>query len=103
MKLALANVVRSNYTAQILNYLTEAGEDVALIASNKVNFPTVLDEEECFVEVAISVVKKPSDECYQEREDYIRHCAEVAEKKAAKAKEAEEKKAKAEAKKEKKE
>ena len=98
MKLALANVVRTEYTAKILDFLTNEGEDVGMIASNKVNFPIVVEDEEGFIEIAVSVVKKPSDECYQEREDYVRHIAEMAEKKAkaekAKAEKAEKAKAK---------
>jgi hypothetical protein len=94
MKLALANIVRSDYTKKIYDYLESIGEDVGVIASNKVNFPIVCDTEEGFVEIAISVVKKPSDECYQERIDYQNLLKEKAEKAELKAKEDAEKKAK---------
>lgn len=104
MKMNLANPVRIKYTETIRRFLENEGEDVGLIASNKINFPIVVDDEEGFIEVAISVVKKPSDECYQEREDYLRHCAEMEAKRAemtkAKAEKAEKAKAKAKAKKE---
>ena len=104
MKLALANPIRIKYTETIRRFLEAEGEDVGFIASNKINFPIVVDDEEGFIEVAVSVVKKPSDECYQEREDYSRHCAEMIAKKAemakAKAEKAEKAKAKAKAKKE---
>jgi len=99
MKLVLANIVRSNYVKVLFDTLESNGEDVGMIASNKFNFPSVLEDEECFVEVAVSVVKKPSDECYQEREDYKMKLKEQAEKKAEKEKKAAEKKAKAEEKK----
>ena len=101
MKMNLANPIRIKYTETIRRFLENEGEDVGLIASN--NFPIVVDDEEGFIEVAISVVKKPSDECYQEREDYSRHCAEMVAKKAemakAKAEKAEKAKAKAKEKK----
>lgn len=103
MKLALANPIRIKYTETLRRFFEEQGEDVGLIASNKINFPIVVDDEEGFIEVAVSVVKKPSDECYQEREDYSRHCAEMVAKKAemakAKAEKAEKAKAKAKEKK----
>jgi len=94
MKLVLANAVRADYVKKIYDFLEEMGEDVGMITSNKVNFPVVCDTEEGFVEIAVSVVKKPSDECYQERIDYQNLLKEKAEKAELKAKEAEEKKAK---------
>ena len=99
MKLALANAVRAEVINRLLSYFTDAGEDVALVNSNTLNFPMVHEGEECFVEVVAKVVKKDSDECYQEREDYQMKLREQAEKKAkaeAKKKEKEEAKAKAE-------
>ena len=99
MKLALANRVRAQFVNDIRAFLSERGEDVGQTASNTLNLPFVLDEEECFVEVVIKVVKKDADECYQEREDYQRHLKEQADKAAEREKAAAEKKAKAEAKK----
>lgn len=99
MKLALANEVRRIVTAEAFAHFENIGEDVGMIASNKFNFPSVFEDEECFVEVAVSVVKKPSDECYQEREDYKMKLKEQAEKKAEREKKVAEKKAKAEEKK----
>jgi aspartate carbamoyltransferase catalytic subunit len=103
MKLALANAVRAEVINRLLSYFTDAGEDVALVNSNTLNFPMVYEGEECFVEVVAKVVKKDSDECYQEREDYQMKLREQAEKKAEREKAAAEKKAKAEAKKKEKE
>ena len=99
MKLALANAARARYINQIVDFLTSLGEDVALTASNTCNLPIVEDGEEGVLEVVVKVVKKPYDECMQEREDFVMHLAEVAEKKAQKEAEAAAKKAKAEAKK----
>lgn len=98
MKLALANAVRAEVINRLLSYFTDGGEDVALVNSNTLNFPMVYEGEECFVEVVAKVVKKDSDECYQEREDYKMKLKEQAEKKAEREREAAAKKAKAEAK-----
>ena len=98
MKLVIANAVRARYINAIMDYLTEQGEDVALITSNSCNLPIVEDGEEGVLEVVVKVVKKDYDYCMQEREDYKAKCAEAEEKKAERAKAAAEKKAKAEAK-----
>jgi len=98
MKLAIANAVRARYIAQIMEFLVAQGEDAALVTSNTCNLPVVEDGEEGVIEVCVKVVKKPYDECMQEREDYIAKCAEQAEKKAKREAEAAERKAKAEAK-----
>jgi hypothetical protein len=71
---------------------------VGMITSNSFNFPAVYEGEECFVEIVAKVVKKDSDECYQEREDYKMKLQEQAEKKKERERAAAEKKAKAEAK-----
>ena len=98
MKLSIANAVRARYITGIMEYLAAQGEDVALIASNACNLPVVEDGEEGVLEVVVKAVKKPYDECMQEREDYKAKCADAAEKKAKREKDAAEKKAKAEAK-----
>lgn len=98
MKLALANSVRELTINRLFAFLEEAGEDVGMVNSNTLNFPTVYEGEECFVEVVAKVVKKDADECYQEREDYKAKLIEKAEKKAEREKAAAERKAKAEAK-----
>ena len=98
MKLALANAVRTEVINRLFKFLEEAGEDVGMVNSNTLNFPTVYEDEECFVEVVAKVVKKDSDECYQEREDYKLKLLEKAEKKAERERAAAERKAKAEAK-----
>lgn len=97
MKLALANAVRTENINRLFNFLAEQGEDVGMITSNSFNFPAVYDGEECFVEIVAKVVKKDSDECYQEREDYKMKLVEKAEKTAERERAAAEKKAKAEA------
>lgn len=98
MKLSIANAVRARYITGIMDYLTAQGEDVALVTSNSCNLPIVEDGEEGVLEVVVKVVKKPYDECMQEREDYKVKCADAEEKKAKREKDAAEKKAKAEAK-----
>lgn len=98
MKLSLANAVRTRYITEVMQFLASQGEDVALVASNICNLPIVEDGEEGVLEVSVKVVKKPYDECMQERDDYVAKCAEQAEKKAKREAEAAEKKAKAEAK-----
>lgn len=100
MKLALANSVRTAIISKLYEFMSNEGEDVGMVTSNTFNFPFVYEGEECFVEVTAKVVKKDSDECYQEREDYIAHIAEMAEKKAKAEKAKAEKIAKAKAKKE---
>ena len=96
MKLALANAVRSQIINRLFTYLAESGEDVGMVNSNTFNFPIVYEGEESFVEIMAKVVKKDSDECYQEREDYKAKLIEKAEKKAEREKAAAEKKAQAE-------
>ena len=98
MKLALANAIRSEVINRLFTYLAESGEDVGMVNSNTFNFPIVYDGEEGFVEIVAKVVKKDSDECYQEREDYKAKLVEKAEKAAEREKAAAERKAKAEAK-----
>lgn len=101
MKLAIANSIRAAYIKEIMAYLESLGEDVALVASNTCNLPCVdaASGEEGVLEITVKVVKKPYDECMQEREDYIHKCVERAEKQAEREKAAAEKKAKAAAKK----
>lgn len=98
MKLALANAVRTEVINRLFAFLAENGEDVGMITSNSFNFPAVYEGEECFVEIVAKVVKKDSDECYQERTDYQMKLQEKAEKKAEREKAAAEKKAAREAK-----
>ena len=98
MKLINANAARARYIDKILNFLSEDGEDVALTTSNTCNLPIVEDGEEGVLEIVVKVVKKPYDECMQEREDYQMKLQEQAERKAEREREAAAKKAKAEAK-----
>lgn len=98
MKLALANAVRTMIIRKLYDFLLLEGEDVGMITSNSFNFPAVYEGEECFVEIVAKVVKKDSDECYQEREDYKMKLQEQAEKKKERERAAAGKKAKAEAK-----
>ena len=99
MKLINANAARARYIEKVMGFLAAEGEDIGLIASNACNLPIVEDGEEGVLEVVVKVVKKPYDECMQERDDYVAKCAEQAEKKAKREAEAAAKKAKAEAKK----
>jgi hypothetical protein len=98
MKLANANRTRSIYINEIMAYLASQGEDVALVTSNTCNLPIVEDGEEGVLEIVVKVVKKPYDECMQEREDYQMKLQEQAERKAEREREAAAKKAKAAAK-----
>ena len=99
MKLSIANAARARYLKSIMDFLSEAGEDVASVGSNTCNFPFVEDDEEGVMEIVVKVVKKDYDECMQERADYVMKLQEQAEKKAEREKAAAEKKAKAKAKK----
>ena len=47
MKLALANSVRELTINRLFAFLEEAGEDVGMVNSNTLNFPTVYEGEEC--------------------------------------------------------
>lgn len=98
MKLSIANAARERYINAIMQFLSNEGEDVALVASNTCNLPIVENGEEGVLEVVVKVVKKEYDECMQERADYVSKCAEKAEAKAEREKAAAEKKAKAAAK-----
>ena len=99
MKLNIANAIRARYITAIMQYLADNGEDVALTTSNTCNLPVVENGEEGVLEVTVKVVKKPYDECMQEREDYVHKIQEQAEKRAEREKAAAERKAKADAKK----
>lgn len=103
MKLALANAVRAEIVENLFNFMMEQGEDCGMVASNSFNFPVVREGEEGFVEVVVKVVKKDSDECFQERADHVMKQKEKAAKAAEREKASAEKRAKAEAKKAKKE
>lgn len=73
MKLANANALRAKAIEAIAAYFIEADEDVGYIASNTINFPTVIDGEEGWVEVTVKVPKGTKDEEYDgygRREDY---------------------------------
>ena len=87
MKLALANQIRADFIKILLDYFTNRGEDVGMIASNVLNFPTVIDGEECWVEVSVKVPKGTKDEEYDgygRREDYIISLEDKADKAAKK-------------------
>lgn len=83
MKLALANAVRASVLEKLLAYFDAEGEDVAAIGSNVLNYPTVIDGEECWVEVTVKVPKGTKDEEYDgygRREDFKIACNLKAEK-----------------------
>lgn len=98
LKLALANEVRARVIGEVYRFLSDNGEDVGMIASNAVNMPAVVQDEECFIEITVKVVGDSADDCYQKRADYTAKCAERAAKKAEREKAAAERKAKADAK-----
>ena len=98
MKLINANAARARYIEKVMGFLAAEGEDIGLIASNACNLPIVEDGEEGVLEIVVKVVKKPYDECMQEREDYQMKLQEQAERKTEREHEAAAKKAKAEAK-----
>ena len=87
MKLTLANQVRAAFIKVLFDFLTERGEDVGMVASNVFNLPTVIDGEECWVEVSVKVPKGTKDEEYDgygRREDYAINLEEKADKAAKK-------------------
>ena len=88
MKLALANQVRAYFIQTLSDFFVERGEDVGMVASNTINLPTVIDGEECWVEVTVKVPKGTKDEEYDgygRREDYSISLDEKADKVAKKA------------------
>lgn len=87
MKLTLANQVRAAFIKILFDFFTERGEDVGMVASNTINLPTVIDGEECWVEVTVKVPKGTKDEEYDgygRREDYTINLEEKADKAAKK-------------------
>lgn len=89
MEMVTQNLVRAQYIKTILDHLS-ATEDVALIASNTLNFPVAYNGEEAWVEVTVKIPKDDGDEGYLKRKSYTMHLQE----KADKAKAQEEAKAK---------
>ena len=87
MKLTLANQVRAAFIKVLFDFFTERGEDVGMVASNVFNLPTVIDGEECWVEVSVKVPKGTKDEEYDgygRREGYTINLEEKADKAAKK-------------------
>ena len=87
MKLALANQARAEFIKTLYDFFSERGEDVGMTASNVLNFPTVVDGEECWIEVSVKVPKGTKDEEYDgygRREDYNISLEEKADKAAKK-------------------
>lgn len=103
MEMAIKNLVRAQYIKSILDHLS-ATEDVALIASNTLNFPISYNGEEGWIEVTVKIPKEEGDDGYLKRESYKMHLQEKAEKakaqEEAKAKKVAEAKAKRDKKKE---
>lgn len=87
MKLANANEIRTTIISTLLKNFADNGEDVGMIASNTLNFPTVAtDGEEGWVEIVVKVPKGTADEEYDgygRREQYKIDCEDKAAKKAA--------------------
>lgn len=79
MEMAIKNLVRAQYIKTILDHLS-ATEDVALIASNTLNFPISYNGEEGWVEVTVKIPKEEGDDGYLKRESYKMHLEEKREK-----------------------
>lgn len=79
MEMAIKNLVRAQYIKSILDHLSVT-EDVALIASNTLNFPVAYNGEEAWVEVTVKIPKEDGDDGYLKRESYTMHLQEKAEK-----------------------
>lgn len=88
MKNTEKNALRTKYINAIVGLFTD--EDVAFIASNTINFPTVYNGEEAWIEVTVKMPKETGDDGYMKREEYKMKCEES----ERKAKEKEEAKAK---------
>ena len=103
MELAIKNMLRTQYINSLLDFLS-TNEDVALIASNTLNFPISYNGEEGWIEVTVKIPKEEGDDGYLKRESYKMHLQEKAEKakaqEEAKAKKVAEAKAKRDKKKE---
>lgn len=89
MDLSTKNMIRAQYINSLLDFLS-TNEDVALIASNTLNFPISHNGEEGWIEVTVKIPKEEGDDGYLKRESYKMHLEE----KRNKAKAAEEAKAK---------
>lgn len=83
MKLENANKLRAKVLEAIMVQFVEAGEDCGQIASNSFNFPTVVEEEEGWVEIVVKIPKE--DDGYDKREEYEMKKKEKEEKKKAQA------------------
>lgn len=79
MEMATQNLIRAQYIKSILDHLS-ATEEVALIASNTLNFPVAYNGEEAWVEVTVKIPKDDGDEGYLKRKSYTMHLQEKAEK-----------------------
>lgn len=79
MELSTKNMIRAQYINSLLDFLS-TNEDVALIASNTLNFPISHNGEEGWVEVTVKIPKEDGDDGYLKRESYTMHLQEKAEK-----------------------
>lgn len=89
------NDKRMKYYELVKKFFEELGEDIDFCAKGDtntaiLNFPTVINEEDAWVEVMVSIPTKADYDGYEQREAYSIKLAEKAEKR----KEAEEKKKK---------
>lgn len=85
MKLANANLFRASTLADLIQFFTDKGEDVGVVASNTLNFPIVVNGEEGFAEITIKVTKDNGDDGFMKREQYADKVAEAKAKAEAKA------------------
>jgi len=77
------NEIRSEFVRLFSEFLTERGEDVQQVKSNKIAFPCERDGNEFYVEVTISIPKGTKDEAYDayaRAESYRIDCEAKAEK-----------------------
>ena len=98
LKNAVATEVRAQYVDSLVKFFAEAGEDVGMITSNAFNFPIVVDGEEAWIKITVTVPKE--NDGYELREEHDLKVKAAAERKAKQAEKAAKAKAKAKAKEE---
>ena len=73
-KTAVKNAARAEIVRKFMEFLAEEGEDVMLVNSNTIAFPTVIDGEDEWFKVAISIPSGSRDgepyDGYGEAESY---------------------------------
>ena len=85
MKLANANIKRTELVKKLYDLFEKEGEDVGMVNSNTFNFPIVVNGEEGWVEIVAKVTKDGLDDGYDKRTEYELKLKEKAEKAKASA------------------